>query len=119
LSLLQAQQKNLQACYWLPRDFNHLRLEQYLPYFWARGDAKSSVGETELHENNLNRNHKVSSGDMAPVSGLYRTDHSQCAEKELWVSAGERLPLCSRCGKQARFSLQQEVDHISKDVDFR
>lgn len=119
--MLQAEQNNLQACYWLPRDFNHLRLEQYLPYFWTRGNAESSVGETELHDgkNNLNRNHNVNSGDIAPVSGLYRTDHSRCAEKELWVSAGERLPLCSRCGKQARFALQQEVDHISKDVDFR
>jgi hypothetical protein len=66
-----------------------------------------------------NLNHQLTSGKIAPVSGLYRTDHLKCATGDIWIPAGQLLPACSVCGTRATFSLEQEVDHISKDEDFR
>lgn len=60
----------------------------------------------------------VSSGARAPVSGLYRSGHVDCAEEEFWIAQAQRLPLCSKCGRAADFLLVQQVDHISRDSDF-
>jgi hypothetical protein len=61
---------------------------------------------------------KIQSGGVAPVSGLYRSDHSHEPQQEFWISKGGRLPFCPVCGKQAEFILEQEVEHISRDADF-
>jgi hypothetical protein len=61
---------------------------------------------------------KVQSGGMAPVSGLYRTDHPHAQQQEFWISKDQRFPKCPICGNQAAFMLEQEVEHISRDADF-
>jgi hypothetical protein len=60
----------------------------------------------------------VESGDVAPVSGLYRVEHSDCVEL-VWVRSGHRLPLCPACGSEAVFILQENLRHISEDPDFQ
>ncbi len=57
-------------------------------------------------------------GHVAPVSGLYRVEHTDCL-KVIWVRRGQRLPLCPECGDAASFTLHQEVQHVSEDPDFQ
>jgi hypothetical protein len=56
---------------------------------------------------------------MAQRSGIYRSHHVGCSEKEIWIRKGSRLPLCPECGETAAFALEQEVEHISEDSDFQ
>ena len=61
---------------------------------------------------------RIQSGGVAPVSGLYRSDHSHAQQPEFWISKNQNFPACPICGKQAEFTLEQEVEHISRDADF-
>jgi hypothetical protein len=61
----------------------------------------------------------LESGRTTPVSGVYRCEHSGCSEKVIWIRRGELLPACPRCGKKAKFSLEEKVQHISEDPDFK
>jgi hypothetical protein len=60
----------------------------------------------------------IPSGHLAPVSGLYRVEHTDCS-KVIWVRGGQPLPLCPECGDGASFTLRQEVQHVSEDADFQ
>ena len=61
----------------------------------------------------------LESGRTTPVSGVYRCEHSGCSEKVIWIRRGEMLPACPCCGEKARFSLEEKVQHISEDPDFK
>jgi hypothetical protein len=61
---------------------------------------------------------KIQSGGAAPVSGLYRCNHSHDQGQEFWLSKDELFPVCPVCGAEAEFTLEQEVEHISRDADF-
>ncbi len=60
----------------------------------------------------------IQSGEAAPVSGLYRNDHEHANERDFWIGKDQRLPSCPICGKAAAFTLEQQVEHISRDADF-
>jgi len=60
----------------------------------------------------------LESGSITPVSGVYRCEHSGCCEKAVWIRQGEVLPPCPRCGENAQFTLEEQVQHISEDPDF-
>jgi DNA-directed RNA polymerase subunit RPC12/RpoP len=61
----------------------------------------------------------LESGRTTPVSGIYRCEHSGCSEKVIWIRRDEILPACPYCGKRALFSLEEKVQHISEDPDFK
>lgn len=61
----------------------------------------------------------LESGRITPVSGVYRCEHSGCTDKVIWIRRGEILPACPHCGKKASFSLEEKVQHISEDPDFK
>ena len=53
------------------------------------------------------------SGDIAVVSGLYRTDYCNCdAPPELRIAKGNRFPACPQCGETANFLLEREFDTL-------
>lgn len=64
------------------------------------------------------QNEKIQSGGAVPISGLYRCNHSHDKEQEFWLSKDQRFPVCPICGGEAEFTLEQEVEHISRDADF-
>jgi hypothetical protein len=61
----------------------------------------------------------LESGRITPVSGVYRCEHNGCSEKVIWIRREEVLPPCPLCGEKARFMLQERVQHISEDPDFK
>jgi hypothetical protein len=61
----------------------------------------------------------LESGDTAPVSGLYTSNHKECTSDAVWVQRDRKLPRCMDCGKSVRFTLLKKLQHISEDVDFR
>jgi hypothetical protein len=60
----------------------------------------------------------LESGGIAPVSGIYRANHGDCSQRDLWIRKGERFPVCPHCGEHSVFLLDQEVEHIFEDPDF-
>lgn len=59
------------------------------------------------------------SGENVPVSGLWRSEHDRCnSTPELWISKLDHFPPCPKCSGPARFTLLEEVQHISEDSDF-
>lgn len=61
----------------------------------------------------------LESGKTTSVSGVYRCEHNGCSEKIVWIRLGEILPACPYCGEEASFSLEEKVEHISEDPDFK
>jgi hypothetical protein len=61
---------------------------------------------------------KIQSGGVAIISGLYRNDHSHGQDEDFWISKGQHFPSCPVCGNKAAFTLEQEVEHISRDALF-
>ena len=60
-----------------------------------------------------------SSGEGAPLSGVWRAEHEKCTVYELWLRKDELFPQCSQCGLSTSFILLEEVQHISEDPDFQ
>jgi len=59
------------------------------------------------------------SGESVPVSGIWRPEHDKCnGTPELWISKLAYFPSCPACGAPAKFTLLEEVRHISEDSDF-
>lgn len=61
----------------------------------------------------------LDSDSISPSSGVYRCEHTGCSEKIVWIRRGEVLPRCPICGEKALFILEEEVQHISEDPDFK
>lgn len=60
-----------------------------------------------------------SSGELIPVSGLWRSNHNDCENSsDLWLRKGDYFPPCLTCSSAASFTLQEEIHHISEDPDF-
>jgi hypothetical protein len=60
------------------------------------------------------------SGEMVPVSGIWRPDHSRCPSSgDIWLRKQTLFPPCSGCGSSSRFALIEEILHISEDPDFQ
>jgi hypothetical protein len=60
------------------------------------------------------------SGEMAPVSGIWRIDHTRCPNAgDIWLRNQMPFPLCPGCGCPARYVLVEEILHISEDSDFQ
>jgi hypothetical protein len=60
------------------------------------------------------------SGEMAPVSGIWRIDHTRCPNAgDIWLHNQMPFPPCPGCGCPARYSLVEEIRHISEDSDFQ
>jgi hypothetical protein len=60
------------------------------------------------------------SGEMVPVSGIWRPDHSRCPNTgDIWLRKQTPFPPCSGCGSSAGFALIEEILHISEDPDFQ
>jgi len=59
------------------------------------------------------------SGELVPISGIWRPDHSRCPNAgEIWLRKQTQFPPCPGCGAAARFALTEEIRHISEDPDF-
>lgn len=60
------------------------------------------------------------SGEIVPVSGIWRPDHGQHSHsEELWLRGQTPFPPCPRCGLATQFILMEEIKHISEDPDFQ
>ncbi len=60
------------------------------------------------------------SGEIVPVSGIWRSSHEECeASCELWLGKENLFPPCPACSAAASFNLLEEVQHISEDPDFQ
>jgi hypothetical protein len=60
------------------------------------------------------------SGEMVPVSGIWRPDHTRCPSVgDVWLRKQTPFPPCPGCGLSAGFGLIEEVLHISEDPDFQ
>ena len=60
------------------------------------------------------------SGEIVPVSGIWRPDHGQHSHsEELWLRVQTPFPSCPKCGLATRFILMEKVQHISEDPDFQ
>jgi hypothetical protein len=60
------------------------------------------------------------SGEMVPISGIWRPDHSLCLNaQDIWLRKQTPFPPCSGCGAPSHFTLIEEVLHISEDPDFQ
>jgi|ERR1044071_663870 hypothetical protein len=60
------------------------------------------------------------SGEMVPVSGIWRPDHGQHSHsEELWLRVQTPFPPCPKCGLATRFILMEKIQHISEDPDFQ
>jgi hypothetical protein len=60
------------------------------------------------------------SGEMVPISGLWRPDHSRCPQVgDVWLRKQTSFPPCPGCCSSAGFSLVEEIMHISEDPDFQ
>jgi len=60
------------------------------------------------------------SGEMVPVSGIWRPDHTHCPDVgDIWLYKQTRFPPCPGCSSSAGFALVEEVLHISEDPDFQ
>jgi hypothetical protein len=65
--------------------------------------------------NNKKSAYVFQSGDIAAVSGLYRTDYCNCGTPpELHIVKGQRFPVCPQCGETANFLLEREFDPLQK-----
>ena len=82
-----------------------------------------------LPENSKKRLSEVAfqSGEMVPISGIWRPDHDHTdgakaqgtRREELWLPAHTPFPSCPGCGSPAAFVLLEEILHISEDPDFQ
>jgi hypothetical protein len=60
------------------------------------------------------------SGEMVPISGIWRPDHSRCSNTgDIWLRKQTPFPPCPGCGSSAGFGLIEEILHISEDPDFQ
>jgi len=60
------------------------------------------------------------SGEMVPISGLWRPDHSRCPQVgDIWLRKQTSFPPCPGCSSSAEFALVEEIMHISEDPDFQ
>jgi hypothetical protein len=59
------------------------------------------------------------SGEMVPVSGIWRPDHIRCPTGDIWLRKQTSFPPCPGCSSSAGFALIEEVMHISEDPDFQ
>lgn len=60
------------------------------------------------------------SGEMVPVSGIWRPDHSRCPNSgDIWLRKQTPFPPCLGCDAPVHFALIEEVLHISEDPDFQ
>jgi hypothetical protein len=60
------------------------------------------------------------SGEMVPVSGIWRPDHTRCPSSgDIWLRKQTSFPPCLGCNSPAGFALIEEVLHISEDPDFQ
>jgi hypothetical protein len=60
------------------------------------------------------------SGEMVPVSGIWRPDHTRCLNSgDIWLRKQTLFPPCPGCSSSAGFALIEEVLHISEDPDFQ
>lgn len=61
-----------------------------------------------------------SAGETCSVSGRYTVRHYQ---HRLWhsvlVFAGQEFPRCSRCAARVRYVLEEAIDSLNDDRDFR
>jgi hypothetical protein len=82
-----------------------------------------NIGETILPpQRSKKQSGQVSflSGEIVPVSGIWRPDHSHCSGSgEIWLRKQTPFPPCSGCGSSAGFALIEEIRHISEDPDFQ
>jgi hypothetical protein len=60
------------------------------------------------------------SGEMVPVSGIWRPDHTLCPSSgDIWLRKQTPFPPCPGCNSSAAFALIEEILHISEDPDFQ
>jgi hypothetical protein len=60
------------------------------------------------------------SGEMVPVSGIWRPDHPRCPNSgDIWLRRQTSFPPCLGCSSSAAFALIEEILHISEDPDFQ
>jgi hypothetical protein len=60
------------------------------------------------------------SGEMVPVSGIWRPDHTRCPNSgDIWLRKQTPFPPCFGCSSSTGFALIEEVQHISEDPDFQ
>src|SRR5436305_15094514 len=60
------------------------------------------------------------SGEMVPVSGIWRPDHARCPNSgDIWLRKQTPFPPCPGCSSSAGFTLIEEILHISEDPDFQ
>jgi hypothetical protein len=60
------------------------------------------------------------SGELVPVSGIWRPDHSRCTNTgDIWLRKQTFFPSCPGCGFAAGYALIEEILHISEDPDFQ
>ena len=59
-------------------------------------------------------------GARAPRAGLYWVSHLRHRLAHLaFIEENTVLPACKRCGTGTRYTLQQRVQHLESDRDFR
>src|SRR5258708_11108241 len=58
------------------------------------------------------------SGEMVPVSGIWRPDHTLCPSSgDIWLRKQTPFPPCPGCTSPAAFALIEQVLRISDDPD--
>jgi hypothetical protein len=78
--------------------------------------AKRKSGQSEKKSDQV----AFLSGEMVPVSGIWRPDHTRCPSVgDVWLRKQTPFPPCPGCGLSAGFGLIEEVLHISEDPDFQ
>jgi hypothetical protein len=60
------------------------------------------------------------SGEMVPISGVWRIAHDRCPDTEdVWLYREMPFPPCPGCGSSVHYALVEEILHISEDPDFQ
>jgi hypothetical protein len=78
--------------------------------------------EINVSQNTNNNSQQIAfrSGELVPVSGIWRPFHESCqGVPELWIQKALPFPPCPACGSSTDFTLLEQVEHISEDSDFR
>jgi hypothetical protein len=62
---------------------------------------------------------RLSTGEMAPVTGTYRVVHQEHRpDHDAVIIRGENLPACRTCKGDVQVIVQSQASHITHDFDF-